>query len=257
MLPAGVIDLSKAQSSESSNSYRNPPIPQSVKNAIFSNIAMSNPFLLAADNSPELLPLLRANPALAPAQDDHGYSLVHAAASYNHLDLLHALIREFNVDVDLRDEDNETALFVVETVEAAEALIALGADPTITGDEGKTARQRIEEEGDFPEVAAYLASLEPGGSAAQTSESNIGAPSPPIAGRVPPLPEGLSIDVGTMRPEDIGDNEVDEEFRRKIEELAARGDFQGEEGQAELRRLITEALRGQVEEERTVRQRTN
>ena len=77
-----------------------------------------NPFLLAADNSPELLPLLRENPALASAQDDHGYSLIHAAASYNHLNLLRTLVRELHVDVDLKDEDDETALFVVETPDA-------------------------------------------------------------------------------------------------------------------------------------------
>lgn len=219
---------------------------------------MSNPFLLAADNAPELLPLLRANPGLASSQDDHGYSLVHAAASYNHLDLLRALINEFKVDVNIRDEDNETALFVVETVEAAQALIEeLGADATITGDEGTTAAQRIEAEGDFPEVAAYLASLPNAQSSAQASTSNASAPSPPIVGQMPPLPAGLSIDVGTMGPDDVGDNEVDQEFRRKIEELAARGDFEGEEGQAELRALITEALMGQVGEERDVRQRTN
>lgn len=121
----------------------------------------ANPFLLAADNSPALLPLLRENPSLASEQDSHGYSLVHAAASYNHLDLLRTLIREFNVDVNLRDEDDETALFVVETVEAARALVEeLGADITIKGSEGYTAFQKIVEEGDFPEVAEYLKTKE-------------------------------------------------------------------------------------------------
>ena len=87
-----------------------------------------NPYLLAADNSPELLPLLRSNPALASSQDEHGYSLVHAAASYNHLDLLRALVRDLHVDVNLKDEDDETALFVVETPEAAKVLVEeLGA----------------------------------------------------------------------------------------------------------------------------------
>lgn len=82
-----------------------------------------NPFLLAADNSSALLSLLRENPRKASLQDEHGYSLVHAAASYNRLDLLRALVREFDVDVNLKDEDDETALFVVETVEAAKLLV--------------------------------------------------------------------------------------------------------------------------------------
>lgn len=219
---------------------------------------MANPFLLAADNSPELLPLLRANPTLASSQDDHGYSLIHAAVSYNHLDLLRTLVNEFKVDVNIRDEDNETALFVAETLEVARALIEeLGADPKITGDEGRTAAQSIQTDGDFPEVAEYLLSLSGGDSTAQANGSSSDAPLASVIGQAPSLPAGISIDMGTMAPEDIGDNEVDQEFRRKIEELAAREDFQGEAGQAELRALVTEAFRGQVNSDRDVRQRTD
>ena len=47
-----------------------------------------NPFLLAADASPALLPLLRSQPSLATVQDASGYSLLHALVSYNHLELL-------------------------------------------------------------------------------------------------------------------------------------------------------------------------
>lgn len=219
---------------------------------------MSNPFLLAADNAPELLPLLRANPSLASSQDDHGYSLIHAAVSYNHLDLLRTLVNEFKVDVNIRDEDNETALFVAETVEAARALVEeLGADPKITGDAGTTAAQSIQTEDDFPEVAQYLASLSEGDSTIQANGNGTSSSLEAVIGQAPPLPAGISIDMGTMAPEDIGDNEVDQEFRRKIEELAAREDFKGEAGQAELKALVTEAFRGQVNPDRDVRQRTD
>lgn len=219
---------------------------------------MPNPFLLAADDAPALLPLLRANPSLASSQDDHGYSLIHAAVSYNHLDLLRTLVNEFKVDVNIRDEDNETALFVAETVEVARVLIEeLGADPNITGDEGTTAAQSIQAEGDFLEVAAYLAPLSEGDNTTQANGNSTSSTLEPVIGQFPPLPAGLSIDMGTMAPEDIGDNEVDQEFRRKIEELAAREDFQGEAGQAELRALVTEAFRGQVDPDRDVRQRTD
>ncbi|KFY12064.1 hypothetical protein V492_04129 [Pseudogymnoascus sp. VKM F-4246] len=220
---------------------------------------MANPFLLAADNSPELLPLLRADPSLASSQDDHGYSLIHAAVSYNHLDLLRTLVNEFKVDVNIRDEDNETALFVAETVEAARVLIEeLGADPKITGDEGRTAAQSIQADDDFPEVAEYLAPLSGGDITTQANgNASSSSSAEPVIGQAPPLPAGISIDMGTMAPEDIGDNEVDQEFRRKIEELAAREDFQGEAGQAELRALVTEAFRGQVSQDRDVRQRTD
>lgn len=218
----------------------------------------SNPFLLAADNSPELLPLLRRHHSLAAAQDDHGYSLLHAAASYNHLDLLRSLLVEFNVPVDLKDEDGETALFVCETIECARLLVEeFHADTTVRADDGKTAWERIEAEGDFPEVTVYLLGREKDKERSQDSGVNGTTSQANIITQPPPLPEGLSIDIGTMAPEDVGEEVVDPEFKRRIEELAARSDFQGEEGQRQLRELITEAVRGQIGKDREVRQRTS
>lgn len=209
---------------------------------------MPNLLLLAADKPEAVLEHLKNNTQDAWVQDENGYSLVHAAASYNHLDLLRALIEDYGVHPDIGDSDDESALFMCETVEAAKLLVKLGAKPDLKGMEKKTPRQKIEEEGEFPEVAAFLKTVDGG------EEFAPPAPSPPI-GQAPPMPEGVRVNVGTMAPEDVGVNDVDDEFRRKIEELAARPDFQGEEGQAELRRLITEAIQGTVEEEREVRQR--
>lgn len=162
-------------------------------------------------------------------------------------------MNDFHVNVNLTDEDGETALFVCETVEAAKVLVEeLHASITIRGDEeGKTAREKFAEENDFPEVAVYLRVKE--------LEAHVnGAISEDTTNRVhppPPLPEGVSVDIGTMAPEDAGEV-VDPEFRRRIEELAARDDFQGEDGQRALRELITEALGGGLGQERDVRQRT-
>ncbi|CAH0023088.1 unnamed protein product [Clonostachys rhizophaga] len=208
---------------------------------------MANQFLLAADNSPDLLPLLRENPALASAQDEHGYSLIHAAASYNHLDLLRTLVNEFRVSVDLKDEDNETALFVVETVKAAKVLVEeLAADTLHRGSEGLTAREKIEAEGDYPEVAAYLSTIE----AKKDIEKTIEEVLPET---IPPPPEGMKVTVGTMdETQDIP--EVDTEFRRRIEELAQREDFDTAQGQDELRKLVEDAVLGQgLGDERNVR----
>ncbi|CAG8958902.1 hypothetical protein HYALB_00012923 [Hymenoscyphus albidus] len=216
-----------------------------------------NQFLLAADNSPNLLPLLRSNPALASSQDEHGYSLLHAAASYNHLDLLRALVNEFHVDVNLKDEDGETALFVAETLECAKTLVEeLHASISIRGDEGKTAREKIAEDDDFPQVAVYLRVKELEAGLVQVNgtgeESATNGVQPP-----PPVPEGINVDFGTMNPEEEAGEVVDPEFRRRIEELAAREDFQGEEGQRMLRELITEAITGDIGQERDVRRRTS
>lgn len=200
-----------------------------------------NPYLLAADNPDALLSLLREDPSLASGQDEHGYSLVHAAASYHHLDLLRVLIREFKVPVDLRDEDGETALFVVETVDAARVLVEeLGLDAKIQNEEGQTAREKIEAEADWPEVAEYLQNLDGAPSAATN-----GTASPGDGMNLPPPPEGLQVTVGTMNEAEAAGHQPDPEFRRRIEELAAREDLQTPEGQAELRRLVEEAISGE------------
>ncbi|TVY82005.1 Ankyrin repeat-containing protein [Lachnellula suecica] len=214
----------------------------------------SNPFLLAADNPSQLLTLLRNDPSIASTQDEHGYSLLHAAASYNHLDLLRALVNELHVNVDLKDEDGETALFVVETADCAKVLVEeLHADIKIRSTEdGQTAREKMAEEDGFPEVAVYLRMKELEAGIAGTN----GVPEPTTnGGHPPPLPEGVQINLGAMAPEEAGEL-ADPEFRRRIEELASREDFQGEDGQRELRTLIEEALRGEVGEERNVRSRT-
>jgi len=191
---------------------------------------------------------------------------MHAAASYNHLDLLRSLVNELHVNVDLKDEDGETALFVAETMDCAKVLVEeLHADISVRGEEGKTARERIEEDGDFPEVAVYLRIKELEGTGAHLNGTNggpimngNGVNGDGMNGSVPasitPPPQGLSIDLGTMIPEDAGEV-VDPEFRRRIEELAQRDDFQGADGQAALRELITEAIRGDVGQERDVRRR--
>ncbi|KAJ4174499.1 hypothetical protein NW754_004918 [Fusarium falciforme] len=200
---------------------------------------MSNPnvYLLAADNDPALLPLLREKPALAASQDEHGYSLVHAAASYNHLNLLRALIREFNVDVDLKDEDNETALFVVETVAAAKILVEAGAN------------KKIESEGDFPIVAEYLARIE-----AKQANDTASTAAAVLPEAIPPPPEGMKVTVGTMDESQDIPEDVDPEFRRRIEELAGRDDFNTPRGQAELRKLVEDAILGEgIGDERNVR----
>lgn len=220
----------------------------------------TNNFLLAADNSPILLSRLRLDPTRAAEQDEHGYSLVHAAASYNHLDLLRTLICEFKVDVNIRDEDNESPLFVVETVEAAKVLVEeLGADTSMTGTDGLTARQKIEAEGDYPAVAEYLKQVETGNINGEAHENGLSGATSAIPGHslnLPPVPEGLSVTVATMAEADVTPDEPDPEFKRRIEQLAQRADFHSVEGQAVLRQLVEDAIAGEgLTGERNVRQR--
>ncbi|PHH67737.1 hypothetical protein CDD80_564 [Ophiocordyceps camponoti-rufipedis] len=185
---------------------------------------------MVADNSSALLPFLWENPQTASLQDEHGYSLVHAAASYNRLDLLRALICEFDVDVNLKDEDDETALFVVETVEAAKLLVEdLGVDVSHRGSGGLTAVERLEAEGEFPAVVTYLKSLRDSVESSATAAIQDAMRDPS---------EGISVPMSMA-------SLAGPEFHRRIQDFARRDDIDSAEGQADLRRMVEEALAAQ------------
>jgi ankyrin repeat protein len=91
---------------------------------------------LASESPDAVLNHLREHPQLAGQQDSHGYSLLHAATSYGHVQLATALIKDFGIDANIRDEDDETALFNAETVEMAKELLVLGVSIDATNGEG-------------------------------------------------------------------------------------------------------------------------
>ncbi|MCJ1329249.1 hypothetical protein MMC10_005928 [Thelotrema lepadinum] len=216
---------------------------------------VSNPFLLAADASPQLLPLLRSNPSLASSQDAHGYSLLHALTSYNHIDLLRTFFAEFKPNPNIVDEDGETALFVAESVEAAQCLLEeMSVDPEVRNEEGQTAEEKIRGEGDFVTVADYLKECRLQGNPNETQRRIPANTSNGASSHPPPLPKGMRVNVGTMEEDEVG-QEVDQGFKQRIEELAAREDFNGEEGQAQLRELVRDAVRDVGGQERNVRDR--
>jgi hypothetical protein len=200
---------------------------------------------LVPDSPQTVLSHLANAQNLASARDAHGYSLLHAASSYNQIPLLRTLIQTYNVSPNIIDEDNETPLFAAENVDVAKALLELGADAGWKNAEGFTAAMKIEGEGEFPLVAQYLKEHTTSSSSNPTSTSTI-TDSNELEGILPhppPLPNGVQVNIGTMEePEDAA--APDPEFRRRIEELAARDDFQGEEGQRQLRELVTEAVTG-------------
>lgn len=208
-------------------------------------MARSNIFILAADNNPELIPLLRSDPALASAQDSHGYSLLHAAVSYNHLDLVKNLVKNYRVDVNITDEDHETPLFVAETVEAAQILTeCLGADVTIPNVEGETAEEKILSEGEHPKIAAFLKECRLRGGSDHIQAATTSSASNNPLNSPKPLPPNVTFQLGTIDDDQSiqNPNEVDQVFRQRIEELASRDDFQGEAGQQQLRELIKDAV---------------
>lgn len=202
-------------------------------------MAQPNPYLLACDDPSGLVELLRANPAIASCQDEHGYSLLHAAASYGHLDLLRALVKEFNVNVNLLDEDGETCLFVAEQPKIARCLVEeLGVDYNKTNDDGYKAHEKMEADEEFPQVVTYLREVL--GAPAPT-DSSTGPLNPPR-----PIPGNMQVNVGTVSEQEAsgGEPEADPEFKRRIDELAAREDFHSEATQNQLRDLVMDAISG-------------
>ncbi|KAJ5811743.1 hypothetical protein N7474_008044 [Penicillium riverlandense] len=205
-------------------------------------MAQPNPYLLACDQPSVLLEHLRSNPSIASCQDEHGYSLLHAAASYGHIDLLRALVNELHVDVNLLDEDGETCLFVTEKPKIAKCLVEeLGVDYNKKNDEGLTAYEKMEAEDEFPQVAIYLRQA----AGVPPAEATAVPPLDPL-NRPPPVPDNMRVNIGTMSEQEAsaGETEVDPEFKRRIDELAAREDFHSEATQNQLRELVMDAIAG-------------
>ena len=220
--------------------------------------------MMAADAPPSLLPMLQFEPGLAHACDSTGYTLLHALASYNHVSLLREVVASFNLDVNVRDGDGETPLFVVETIEAAQCLVDLGAGVSLRNHEDFTAEDKFNEEQEYPEVAAWLKKRRLSSLAANgTVEDGSAHPADGGRGmsealdlheRLRPLPKGITMNLTTM-DEGSQEEEVDEEFRRRINALASRDDFAGRDGQRTLRELVSDAVRGTAMESRDTRRR--
>ena len=204
------------------------------------------------DTTAQILTCLRDKPSLASSGDANGYTLLHAAASYAQHDLLRALVREFHCDVNVRDADGETPLFYAEDVETARALVNdLSADLETMNEEGvsvaeNAAQQADDEEGSPRQrwigVCDYLRQAE--GSDGQ-NHSGVTRQEEEDARAPPRLPEGMRIDMRAVPEAEAEEGgEPDSDFRRRIQQLAARGDYESAEGQGELRRLVEDALGG-------------
>jgi len=179
--------------------------------------------------------------------DENGYTVLHAASSYNHIPLLKKLVLEHCGNVNIQDHDGDTPLFVSETVEVAKTLVEeLHADPTHRNDLGLTAAEVIGEDGEYPLVAEYLRSVQcfhKGGlhEFSKNHTSPVGS-----------LPQNISVRLDTV--EGVGDlPPVHEEFRRRIQDLAERNDFSSEEGQRELRELVSDAVHQHILEPDSIR----
>ncbi len=92
----------------------------------------------AGDGHLDRVKSLVAKGASVNAQDEYGYSPLHAACSYGNVEVARWLLEQ-GASVALRDADGDTPLSVCEDPGCADLLIAAGADLLSMNTEGATA----------------------------------------------------------------------------------------------------------------------
>ncbi|QRV89861.1 ankyrin repeats [Ceratobasidium sp. AG-Ba] len=119
--------------------------------------ASKNIWIAAGDGDLQRVRELVEEQGISPnAPDDViGYTPMHAAASYGHLNILEYLIGKGG-DVNITDEEGDTPLYTAETVTVAQFLVEHGAEVDIKNSEDQSPADATEE--DYPEVAAYIRS---------------------------------------------------------------------------------------------------
>lgn len=201
---------------------------------------MNNIWIAASDGRLDTVKEYISKGQSANDADPNGYTPIHAAASYGHVELLKYLIQEAGGDINITDADGDTPLHTVESAKVARFMIEeLGADSKIKNDEGQTALQKIEEEDEFPEVLEYLKSLE---------VQNILKSKDSYSVEASVLPDTTSVrytyQKSTEDDEPEGQPLVDPEQRKRLEEIMTTNENDREEN---LRAFVHEMIQGRFE----------
>ncbi|KAM0750389.1 ankyrin [Meredithblackwellia eburnea MCA 4105] len=185
---------------------------------------MSNIWTAASEGNFERVKELVESGLSPSVPDENTYTPLHAAASWNHIDILRYLVQQGG-DVNVTDDDGETPLFVVETAEMARVLVELGADVRHTNLEGVTAAESLEE--DQPHVSLYLRTLTGESTPAPSTASALSSASVPN----PDLDQPTDLLLSRVRT---------------VMEASERGELTPEETDTRLREIVESAVEGQV-----------
>lgn len=74
--------------------------------------------------------------------DDFGYTPLHAAVSYGHINIISFLIHEVGADIHVKDNDGDEPIHYCEEPEVYEYLIECGFDPLVKNNEGDNLFQK-------------------------------------------------------------------------------------------------------------------
>lgn len=195
---------------------------------------MPNLWVAASDGDlPLVKQYIESGKFSANSKDPNGYTPIHAAALYNHIELLRYLIQSGG-DINIKDGDGDTPLHHCDELAAIKTLISeFGADWHIRNNDGETAFEAYEGE-DSPQVQAYYQSL-----SGTTGEATLGQ-------LLAELPEAdrekvkLSMkDASSL----TGDVAFGEEQKKKIETILA-----GENAEENLQNFILQTISQNLEQ---------
>lgn len=121
---------------------------------------VANIWVAAADNE---IDVVKQHISLgkfgANSKDANGYTPIHAAVSYGHIELIRYLL-DNGGDVNIQDNEGDTPLHHVEDLAIAKLLIdEFKADYKIKNSDNLTPGEYREQEDEYPDIAQYLISL--------------------------------------------------------------------------------------------------
>ncbi|ORZ32348.1 ankyrin repeat-containing domain protein [Catenaria anguillulae PL171] len=221
-----------------------PPSPTPLQSSAVPNpTGENNIWLACADGDLATVKSLIESGNVAPnAQDENGYSALHAAASYDHMDIVEYLLSKDESLVHLTDEDGDTPLHAAETMEMAARLLEAGAVPDAKNNDNLTPLD-VAFEDEREEVVDFLTQI--------YTRLDIPFNLPEVAGEADTLAHTLaSDDEAEDADQDVAEpSAATADAMARIERALQRTDLEdGEAGDKELREAVTELVLGRLAE---------
>ncbi|KAL7308467.1 hypothetical protein PS15m_011667 [Mucor circinelloides] len=204
--------------------------------------SQDNLWVAAGDGQIDRVRELLESGVAVDGHDQFGYTAMHAAVSYNQIEMVKLLI-EKGANVNIEDFEKDTPLYVAENVEMAQLLLDNGADPKHINEDGITPALTALEEG-WEEVAQFLANITKEVLPTQEEETD------PLAyieqeDREAAAAEAAEATEAQQQQsnEDGEEEEMSEELSNKMQDIMKRIEEQGGvENEEELRELVTKMV---------------
>ncbi|CAO0792703.1 unnamed protein product [Mucor circinelloides] len=202
--------------------------------------SQDNLWVAAGDGQIDRVRELLESGVAVDGHDQFGYTAMHAAVSYNQIEMVKLLI-EKGANVNIEDFEKDTPLYVAENVEMAQLLLDNGADPKHINEDGITPALTALEEG-WEEVAQFLANITKEVLPTQEEETD------PLAyieqeDREAAAAAEAAEAQQQQSNEDGEEEEMSEELSNKMQDIMKRIEEQGGvENEEELRELVTKMV---------------